>query len=264
MELVRSTDGTAIAFDRIGSTGIGYGRPLVIIGGGPTTREVNKELAVRLAVDRQVLNYDRRGHGDSADGPYTVERELEDLAAVIDAAGGRADLLGSSGGAVVALEAAMRGLPVDRLVLWEPAYVIAVDRPPVPANYRDDLLRLLAAGDREGALLHFFRSAVALPDEFIAMMPSMPGWAEMVAIASTLANDAELLGDFSVPVGRLPAVTLPTLVLDGATTGWLTATADAVNSALPLSRRQTLNGQLHNVDPAVLAPAAADFLDGAS
>jgi pimeloyl-ACP methyl ester carboxylesterase len=257
MEHVTSTDGTPIAYDHLGT-----GPAVVIIGGGPTTRMVNTELAERLASRFTVINYDRRGHGDSGNTPpFTVDKEYADLAAVLTVAGEPARLVGSSGGAVIALEAAARGLSVARLALWEPSYVIDDDsRPPVPADYREQLERLIAAGRHGDAVTYFFRAAAALPEEFVAPMRTMPFWPAMEQIAPLLIHDAQVVGDFSIPVERLVALDVPTLVLDGGTTPWLSHTADAVADLVPGAKRQTLAGQPHNVDPAVLADAVRAFL----
>lgn len=156
MDTVVSHDGTTIALDRAGD-----GPPVVLINAGPTDRKVNAPLVGLLAPRLTVLNYDRRGRGDSGDtAPYAVDREYEDLEAVIDAAGGSASLFGNSGGGILALEAAARGLAVTRIAVWEPPYVIDGSRPPVPADYRRQLGDLLAAG-RRGDMVELFLTQAA-------------------------------------------------------------------------------------------------------
>src|SRR6185312_8903380 len=127
METVRSADGTEIAFDRLGS-----GPPVVLVCGGSVDRSDDAPLAELLSADLTVFNYDRRGRGDSGDTqPYAIEREVEDIGAVIEAAGGRANLWGSSSGAVLALIATARGVPVSKLALWEPPFIPeGVPKPP--------------------------------------------------------------------------------------------------------------------------------------
>ena len=144
MDTVVSQDGTAIAFDRAGD-----GPPVILVNAGPTDRTANAPLAGLLAPHFTVLNYDRRGRGDSGDtAPYAVDREYEDLEAIIDEAGGSADVFGSSGGGILALEAAARGLAIAKLAVWEPPYILDGTRPPVPADYRQQLDELQAAGRR--------------------------------------------------------------------------------------------------------------------
>jgi pimeloyl-ACP methyl ester carboxylesterase len=256
MDTVRSHDGTTIAFDRAGQ-----GPAVVLTGAGPTDRMANAQLAALLAPQFTVLNYDRRGRGDSGDtAPYAVEREYEDLAAVIEAGGGSAALFGTSGGAILALEAATRGLPITRLALWEPAYIVDGSRPPVPKDYKDQLAELLAAGRKGDMVELFMTQAVGMPADFVAPMRQSPFWPSMEATAPALVYDAEIVGDFSVPRDRLATVDVPALVIDGGQTPWLTNSAEAVASALPRARRRTLAGQPHNVDAAALAPVVAEFL----
>jgi pimeloyl-ACP methyl ester carboxylesterase len=255
MNKVISADGTPIAFDRLG-----HGPALILIGGGPTDRSANAPLADLLSEHFTVYNYDRRGRGDSGDtAPYAVDREYEDIQALITEAGGSALVYGTSGGGVIALEAAARGLSITRLAVWETPYILPGSRPAVPADYADQLARLLDQ-DRRGDMLElFFTGAVGIPAEFVAPMRAMPGWPAMEAIAHTLVYDAAITGDFSLPADRIATVTVPTVVIDGGTTPWLTAAAEAVATTLPGARRHTLNGQPHNVDPTAIAPALTAF-----
>jgi pimeloyl-ACP methyl ester carboxylesterase len=264
MNEVRSKDGTTIAYDQAGDGG---GPVVILIGGGPNDRSANTPLAALLAPRLTVINYDRRGRGDSGDTPpFTVDREYDDLAALIDQAGAdSASLFGTSVGGVLALAAAAdRGLPIEKLAVWEPPYIVDGDgsRPPVVADYRQQLVALLAA-DRRGDMVELFMTqAVGMPAELVAGMRQAPFWSSMEQVAHALVYDAALIGDFSVPTERLAAVTAPTLVIDGGTTPWLSRTADAVAEAIPQARRHTLQGQPHNVDPAALAPALTDFFNG--
>ena len=255
MRTVTSRDGTTIAFDRLGS-----GPPVVLIGGGPTDRSANAPLAELLAARLTVLNYDRRGRGGSGDTPpYAVEREVEDLGALIEDAGGSAAVYGTSSGGVFALEAAARGLPITRLALWEPPFIVDRSRPPVPADYKQRLAEMVA-GDRRGDAIEYFLTVmVGLPPEFVAPMRQAPFWASMEQAAHALVYEADVMGDYSLPAGRVASVKVPTLVLDGGTAPWLSHAADAVADALPNARRRTLAGQPHNVAHDAIAPALADF-----
>ncbi|MEV0589902.1 alpha/beta fold hydrolase [Nonomuraea cavernae] len=255
MNKVISQDGTAIAFDRIGQ-----GPAVILIGAGPTDRSANAPLAELLAKDLTVYNYDRRGRGDSGDtAPYAVDREFEDIEAIIGEAGGSAHVYGTSGGGMIALEAAARGLAIGRLAVWEAPYILPGTRPPVPADYREQLVELLAA-DRRGDMCELFLTAAAgLPAEFVTPMRDFPGWSAMESVAHTLIYDATITGDFSLPADRLAGVAVPALVIDGETIPWMSSAARAVAEALPDARRVSLTGQPHNVAPEAIAPVLAEF-----
>jgi pimeloyl-ACP methyl ester carboxylesterase len=258
MDKVRSSDGTTIAFDRIGA-----GAPVVLVSGASTTRGVNAQLAELLAADFTVLNYDRRGRGDSGDTPpYAVEREVEDLDAVIAEAGGAAAVFGNSSGAVLALRAAAAGLPVTRLALWEPPLMVDPDAPRRHREYVERLTGFLDAG-RRGDAMALFMKTVGLPEEMIAGMRHAPMWPGMEAVAHTLAYDAEVMGDSTVPTALVSSITAPTLVLDGSDTGvWAANSSRALTAALPHPSHRTLEGQSHNVAWEVLAPVVREFFTG--
>jgi pimeloyl-ACP methyl ester carboxylesterase len=258
METVRSSDGTTIAFDRLGA-----GAPVVLVSGASTARAIHARLAELLAADFAVLNYDRRGRGDSGDTPpYAVEREIDDLHAVIGAAGGAAAVFGNSSGAVLALRAAAAGLPITRLALWEPPFMTDPDAPHRQQGYVAQLTGLLDEGRRGDAMALFMRS-IGLPEQMIAGMRQAPMWPGMEALAPTLAYDAAVMGDSMVPTELVASVTAPTLVLDGGDTGaWAANSAQALTAALPNPRRHTFDGQDHNVAWEVLAPVLREFLTG--
>ncbi len=256
IEYVTSKDGTTIAYDRLGQ-----GPAVVLVSGGSVDRSSNAGLAEQLAGGFTVFNYDRRGRGPSGDTqPYAIEREIEDIDAVIGAAGGTANLYGSSSGAALALLAAAAGSPVTKLALWEPPYIVDESRPrPDPDTaqiYRD-----LVAQDRRGdAVEYFMAKVVGMPPEFVAGARSQPWWQWTESLAHTLAYDAEIMGDYSLPVDKVRSVTVPTLVLIGAASfDFFGPTAQAIEAALPNGNVMTLEGQEHNVDPTVLAPALTEF-----
>lgn len=252
---VTSRDGTTIVFDRSGD-----GPPVVIIGAGPTDRSTNAPVAALLSAQFTVFNYDRRARGASGDtAPFAVDREYDDLAAVIAAAGGSACLYGTSGGAVIALEAAARGLGATRLGLWEPPYLLDDETRRPPADYHAQLAAAVAAGRPGDAVELFFTAAVGAPPEFVAQLRQAPIWPAMERLGQALVYDAAIMGDFRVPTERLARVNVPTLVLDGGTTPWMSRTADAVARVVGGAQRRTLEGQPHNVDPAAIAPALIDF-----
>lgn len=255
MNQFTSKDGTALAYDRAGS-----GPAVVLIGGGPVDRSANTPLAELLATDFTVYNYDRRGRGESGDtAPYSVDREYEDLEALIAEAGGSVMAYGTSGGGMIAVEAAARGLAITRLALWEVPYVLPGSRPAVPADYRDQQHALLAQGRHGDMLELFFLKAALMPAEFVAGMKDSPFWEAMGATAPYLARDADIAADFSLPTDRLNAITVPTIVIDGATIPWISDAAEAITAALPAPHRRTLDGQPHNVDAAAIAPVLTEF-----
>lgn len=258
MDTVTSKDGTTIAFDRMGD-----GPPVILVSGGSVDRSSNAGLADVLAKDFTVFNYDRRGRGPSGDTqPYAVEREIEDIEAVIGAAGGRAHLYGSSSGAALAFEAAASGLPISKLALWEPPYILDENARP-PADQVEQYNTMLAEGRRGDAAQYFMEKVVRMPAEFVAGARSQPWWAGTEALAHTLPYDATVMGDYSLPEAKAARVTVPTIVIDGgASFGFMAETADALAKVLPNGQRRTLAGQEHNVDPNVLGPALKEFFAG--
>lgn len=259
MDQVTSKDGTTIAFDRLGS-----GPAVILVSGGSVDRTSNAGLADLLAADFTVFNYDRRGRGPSGDTlPYAIEREVEDIDAVVAAAGGSANLYGSSSGAALALIAAER-LPdrISKLALWEPPFILDENARP-PADQVEQYNTMLAEGRRGDAAQYFMEKVVGMPAEFVAAARSQPWWAGSEALAHTLPYDATIMGDYSLPTQRAAAVAIPTIVLDGgASFGFMGPTAEALAKVLPSGKRVTLPGQEHNIDPNVLAPALKEFFAG--
>jgi pimeloyl-ACP methyl ester carboxylesterase len=256
LQTVTSKDGTKIALDVQGS-----GPAVVLVSGGSVDRGSNAGLADALKADFTVYNYDRRGRGDSGDTlPYAVEREIEDVEAVIGIAGGHAHLYGSSSGAGLALEAAAAGAAVDRLVLWEPPYNLdPAGRP--PADSVEQLDRMVAEGRRGDAATFFMVEMVRLPADFAAFARTQPWWPAQEALAHTLAYDARVMGDYSVPVATAARVPVPTLILTGgASFPFFRPTAEALVAAMPDARTALLEDQGHDVDATVLGAAMAEFL----
>jgi pimeloyl-ACP methyl ester carboxylesterase len=259
-----SADGTVIGFDRRGN-----GAALILVdaalchrGTGP-----NRRLAERLSREFTVISYDRRGRGESTDtAPYAVDREVEDLAALIDEAGGRAHLYGISSGGALALEAA-RQLPgkVTRLALYEVPYIVDGSRPPVPQSYPGQLAELISAGRRSAAAKLFMRDVIGFPAIFVALMPLVPGWSKNKASAHTLAYDAAVMGDGQrgrpLPADRWRSLNVPTLVASGSKSpAWLQTAATQLAEVLPDAEHRTLDGQRHYVKAEAIAPVLTDFL----
>ena len=263
MKTVTSKDGTTIAYDQAGT-----GPLLVLVDGALNSRSfgLNGPLAPILADRFTVVTYDRRGRGDSGDTqPYTVQREIEDLAAVIDVVGGPAYVYGISSGAGLALEAAS-AVPtkVAKLALYEPSFVVDGTRPPVPADAIQQVTDLLARNRRGAAVKLFLREDAQVPAMVVAVMPLMPAWGKLKAAAHTLPYDLTIMDGRQqgrpLPVGQWASLTAPTLVMAGGKSpAWLQNAALAVAQALPGATHQTLPGQTHIVKPGPLAPVLAEF-----
>lgn len=256
METVTSADGTTIAFDQIGN-----GTPLVLVAGASCDRRVDAAIAQGLAEHFTVLNYDRRGRGDSTDtAPYAVEREVEDLEVLLAAAGGTAVVVGLSSGGGLAAHAAASGLPISHLVMWEPPYRTDAEGQRAAREYTERLTALLAEG-RRGDAVELFMGMVGLPPEMIAGMRHSPYWATGEALAPTLAYDAAVMGDGGIPDQTFARIATPTVVLaGGASPEWFRDSAKAAVAAIPGATCDVLAGQTHDVAPEVLATAVRDFV----
>ncbi|MGE5291369.1 MAG: alpha/beta fold hydrolase [Micromonosporaceae bacterium] len=252
-----SADGTAIAFDRYGD-----GPPVITTVGAFNTRSVTEPLARALAERFAVLNYDRRGRGDSGDtAPYAVDREIEDLGALVAAAGGSASVFGYSSGAALALKAAANGLPITKLVLYEPPFNPDDSYPLLPADLAGQLAELVSVGRRGDAVELYQTQAVGIPKDVVAQMRHAPFRPGLEAIAHTLAYDATIVGDRSLPTELIASIMTPALVISGEQSPpFLRAAARAVAQALPNGRLSTLPGQSHDISPQATAPVMAEFL----
>jgi pimeloyl-ACP methyl ester carboxylesterase len=269
MRTVTSKDGTPIAFDQSGQ-----GPALILVGAASATRLDEASLAAALAPDFTVLAYDRRGRGDSGDtAPYAVEREVEDLDAMIDAAGGSAFVFGHSSGAVLALDAA-RVFPakITKLALYEPPFIIDASRPPMPQDFVAHLTALVASG-RQGDVVEYWQTQLGIPVEMTAHMRQSPMWPGLEAVAHTLPYDATIMEDTQrgdpLPLRKWASVTVPTLVMDGTVFlgsaephEFMRHGADALANVLPNAQRRILEGQDHGPVDDVLAAALKAFFLG--
>lgn len=259
MGQARSADGTAIAFDQWGS-----GPLVVIVGGAFNDRGTWAELAQAMADDFTVVSYDRRGRGDSGDTPpYDVRREIEDLSAVISEASpdGSAYAHGVSSGGALVLRAVAAGVPISKASVLEPPYRVE-GAPPAPEDYRGTLQRFIDSGDRGGATEYFMTQAVGMPAEAVAPMKDTPAWGYLGQMAHTLVYDAEVMGGDgqSVPGDMLAGVAIPVLAVSSTQSApWLGSAAEAVAQALPNGRYERLEGEFHQVPPAVLGPVLTAF-----
>jgi pimeloyl-ACP methyl ester carboxylesterase len=254
VEKTESTDGTPIAYQRTGS-----GPALVLVVGAFCDRTTTALLTPLLAPHFTVYEYDRRGRGDSGDGgPYAVELEVDDLNAVVWAAGGNAFAYGHSSGAILALEAAAAGVPLSRLALYEPPYTA-----PAGSDGSDELLDAvrgrLAADDPDGAAAAFMAGSGAPPGA-IEGAKSSPYWPRMRALAPTLVNDLTLCNRGVVPRERLARVGVPVLAVSGgASPEWAARACADVAGAVPDGRTAVLEGQDHGAAADVVAPALVEW-----
>jgi pimeloyl-ACP methyl ester carboxylesterase len=259
MKTVTSKDGTTIAYDDLGD-----GPPVILVIGAMCDRDTHAGLAERLSNDVRVINYDRRGRGDSDEGsPGSLEKEIEDLAALIEAVGGEASLYGISSGGALVLEAVAAGLPVTKAIVYEVRYSIDDNDLVKCRRYGEALTKTLAEG-RNGDAVDLFMTLVGMPENMIAGMHHAPQWPAMEAIAPTLAYDAEAMGMSSrggaVPEDRLASITIPTLVLSGGAS-WpgMVEAAQLIADALPNAEFKILERQGHDVSPDAIAPVLAGF-----
>jgi len=257
-EKVTSKDGVKIAFEKTGN-----GPALILVGGALSDRNGGKPLAARLAGQFTVYVIDRRGRGESGDAPsYAVEREIEDLAALIENAGGSAYLYGVSSGAALALQAAAKLGPakVPKLALYEPPY--GANDPKQKQQFDEQKRRIneLIKSGQPGDAAAYFMAAIGLPPEALEKLKASPQWPGMKQIDFTLAYDYVVLGDGTVPAAVAQAIAVPTLVLDGERTmEFMHATADAVAKLVPGAQRRTLRGQTHQAALEVVAPVLVEF-----
>ncbi|GGP34234.1 alpha/beta fold hydrolase [Saccharothrix coeruleofusca] len=257
-----SADGTRIACGATGS-----GPAVIIVDGALCSRGFgpSAKLAEALAPHFTVHTYDRRGRGESGDTrPYAVEREVEDLAALVELAGGRAHLVGVSSGAVLALEAAHRGVPVDKLALYEAPLVVDGTHEPMDPELPARMAALIAA-DRRGEAVKTFMRWVGTPALVTAVLPIMPPWKKLTAAAPTLSHDIALVSEFQhgepIPAGRWDGVKAPVLVLAGGKSPEYMRNSQAqLAEVLPDAELRVLPGQTHMVKANVLGPVLVDFL----
>lgn len=256
---IKSADGTTIAFEAIGE-----GPPLLLVGGALCDRTAptsGTPLAAMLAHRFTVFAYDRRGRGDSGDTPrWTIEREIEDLAALIVAAGGSASVFGNASGGLLALDAA-HGLPITRLAVYEPPVILDADRAASLVRLANELDEVLAGARRTQAVELYFTRAMQMPAPAVAQLRRTPMWPDFEELAHTLSYDLRITARGAARLAEALAVRPPTLAMDGsASPRWMHEAIAAVARAIPRGRHRTLEGQAHAVDPKALALALEDFL----
>jgi pimeloyl-ACP methyl ester carboxylesterase len=261
MKHVNSADGTTIAYNQTGT-----GPAVILVDGalGYHSLGFMAPLATALSSHFTVITYDRRGRGESTDTqPFALEREIEDIEALINEAGGQAYLYGISSGAALALEATIKlGHKVKKLASYEAPYDSDDARRQAFRTYRKQLAEALAE-ERQGDALGLFMLFVGMPPEHLEGARRQPMWPVWEAVAHTLPYDAAALGeDGSVPTEKAAHVTVPTLVMDGsASFPFMHTTAIALAQALPNGEHRTLDGQTHEVEAHVLAPVLTAFFN---
>ncbi|GAA3003308.1 alpha/beta fold hydrolase [Actinokineospora diospyrosa] len=248
MQTVHSSDGTAIAFQSVGS-----GTPVVLVGGAFNDRNSTAGLGALLAeAGLTAVSYDRRGRGGSGDTePYAVDREIEDLAAVLTAVGSTA-VYGMSSGGILAMLAAHHGLPITQAAVYEPPF----NDDPSEAFAEAQASR--AASGRRGEAVEAFLTTTGMPPQMIDSMRQGPAWPYLVGLAHTLSYDARIVARGSIQaLAELPT---PTLVVHGdASPPFLRDAAASLAATLPNPTSVSLPDQTHNVDITVLAPELAKF-----
>ena len=205
---VISRDGTRIAYDIAGS-----GPPVILVDGAFCYREFGpmKKLATELARDFRVVSYDRRARGTSGDTtPYAIEREIEDIDALIGAAGGRAHLYGISSGAALALAATAKSLPVGKLALYEPPFMVGPHARVMPADRHAKLGQMIAEDRRSDAVKYYMCDIIGMPRFMVSIFQFLPMWKKLKTVAPSLRYDLEIMGDFAVPAPLAASIRVPT------------------------------------------------------
>jgi pimeloyl-ACP methyl ester carboxylesterase len=262
MPTVTSADGTTIAYETLGT-----GLALILVDGAMCYRDFGpaRDLAKALADDYTVHIYDRRGRGESGNTlPWSADREIDDLDALLQAAGGQAYLFGCSSGAVLAADAANRLSGFTKVALYEPPFIVDDTRAAREATFTEDTEALIAQDDRSAALKKFMRH-VGMPALMVNIMALTPPWKKLKAVAPTLPYDLHILGDTGrgAPLDptRWSGVTAPALVMDGGKSPqYMRNAARALSEALPKAGYRTLPGQTHMVKATAVAPAVKEFL----
>jgi pimeloyl-ACP methyl ester carboxylesterase len=258
MKKVISKDGTEIAFEKSGS-----GPAVILVDGALCSSSFGPmpKLVPLLQPHFTVINYDRRGRNNSGDTkPYSVQREVEDIAALIYEAGGSAYIAGLSSGAALALEAAACGLNVKGLLLYEPPFMVDKEGRRAPADSKAQLSALIDANRRGDAVKYFMHDMVGAPAIIVSIMKLTPAWRKLKTVAHTLPYDAAVLGDFSLPVAKASGVKIPALVINGDKTApQLKHAAEKLSQVMPGAKHLVMRGQSHNVSMTALAPVLIDF-----
>jgi pimeloyl-ACP methyl ester carboxylesterase len=266
MQTVISADGTRIAYDRYGE-----GPALIMVNGAMGFRKFKKfeQIATALSEHCTVINYDRRGRGDSGPaGPVSVQHEVDDIAALIDAVGGRASLWGWSSGGALALRAAAAGVGVEKLVLYETPFKTDPEAKYPTEDYGPRLEQIVAEGNPYKAARHFMRNGIGVPAPMVAVMSAVPTFRKFSRNGLTLTFDYAALGAHNMKGQPLQpeewaTVSCPTLVLYGSKTyDLLKHASKALAEVLPNATLREVPGQNHNIAASAIVPILAEFVTG--
>ena len=260
-----SKDGTLIAYERAGA-----GPVIVLVSAALADRDGARRLARQLAPSFTVINYDRRGRGKSTNTePYAVNREVEDLEALVDAAGGPVFLFGSSSGSVLALDVANRlGPKVKKLFLYEPPFIVDGSHPRIPDDLLQEITAALSTNNRDQAVALFFGKGMGIPAPGVTFMRLlMPAWSDMTKIAHTVPYDLMVLAGTQsgkpLPADRWASATSPGMVAVGAKSEpFFHSGAKALTGRLPAMEYRSLDGLDHSavlMAPEALAAAIRQF-----
>ncbi len=264
MRTIQSNDGTRIAYDRTGQ-----GPALILVTGAIAKRSDAAALAGKLGSYFTIYTYDRRGRGDSGNTPpYAVERELEDICALVNEAGGPAFVFGHSSGAVLALKSAASFQEIRKVVVYEAPLAVTGNQPIIPAEFKGQMSSLLSAGRLDDMLELWMINTIRMPAEAVAQMRQQPSWAQMAATAPTLLHELDIVegnvqgrplsGELSE---QLASIRVPALVMAGGDSPqWMRDTAKAIAQAIPGAEYRVLEGQTHGVADEVLIPVLVEFL----
>jgi pimeloyl-ACP methyl ester carboxylesterase len=259
MKMIKSHDGTSIAFEQGGK-----GLPIIFVFGAFNDHKRAVPLASTLQQRFTTYVYDRRGRGSSGDNqPYAVQREIEDIDALITEAGGSALVFGHSSGATLALHAAASGSNITEMVLYEPPFDVDGSRPRPPADLAGQIAQLVSCGRRGDAVELFQLKGVGMPEEVVVQLRNAPSRSALEAVAHTLVYDVLITGDLSLPTDLIGSVATPTLILAGdASPPFMQSAARAVADVLPNGQHRLLPGQTHDILPEVTAPIIEAFFTG--
>jgi pimeloyl-ACP methyl ester carboxylesterase len=257
MSKLTSKDGTTIAYDKTGS-----GPPIILVDGAFCNKTFGPmpKLAPLLSQNFTVYLYDRRARGESGDTkPYSVEREIEDIAALIKIAGGSAYLFGISSGAILSLQAVIKGLNIPRLAIFEPPFV-GNKNGKRPADAKSELTKMITGNRKGDAVKYYLTKVMGVPAFVPFILQLTPNWAKMKANANSLPYDLTICDDFEVPEKQIASITIPTIAIDSMKSPDSLRNAIAmVAKALPAGERKSLKGAVHDVPVKVLAPVLTDF-----
>jgi pimeloyl-ACP methyl ester carboxylesterase len=257
MNKIISKDGTPIAFNKTGT-----GPAVILVDGAFCSSSFGPMAKLAPVLDKYftVIVYDRRARGDSSDTkPYDVQREIEDIEALIGVAGGSANIFSISSGAILAIRAAASGLNISKLALFEPPFV-GNPKGRRPANAEAELNLMIAEKRRGDAVSYYLRTVMGVPAILPWILHLTPNWAKMKANAASLPYDAAVCGDFNIPKTWVGSLNIPTIVIDSSKSPKsLREAVRAVAELLPQGRQITVNGKIHDAPPGVLVPVLEKF-----